>query len=138
MKLYANKHRTERAFKVGDWVYRKLHKYKQAIARGGKDHKLAARYYGPSKILKNVGEVSYHLLLPLEARIHIVFHVSLLKKKIGEHTSQGVLPVMGDDRDATTPLHILDRKIAKKGNQAITKLLVQWSDSRVGGATWEE
>lgn len=45
-------------------------------------------YFGPFKIIKRIGEVSYKLELPDEARIHPVFHVSLLKHCIGEPDQQ--------------------------------------------------
>jgi hypothetical protein len=45
-----------------------------------KNKKLTYKYFGPFKILKKVGKVAYRLYLPEEARIHSMFHVSLLKK----------------------------------------------------------
>lgn len=61
MKLYADRKRSERTFSVGDWVYLKLQKYRQATARGSVDHKLAALYYGPFQINQKIGEVDYKL-----------------------------------------------------------------------------
>ncbi len=39
---------------------------------------------------------------------------------------------------ASFPVENLGRKIDKKGSQAITKILVQWSNLSVADATWEE
>ena len=49
--------------------------------------KLSLRYFGPFRILKNVGKVSYKLDLPLDSKLHPTFHVSCLKAKLGQHVS---------------------------------------------------
>ena len=49
MKFYANKHRSERAFEVGDWVYLRIQPYKQTSLSVWKDYKLAPKFYGPIK-----------------------------------------------------------------------------------------
>lgn len=42
--------------------------------------KLAPQFYGPFQIIPKVGSVTYKLELPAQAKIHQVFHVSLLKR----------------------------------------------------------
>lgn len=101
------------------------------------DHKLAALYYEPFQIIKKIGEVAYQLRLPLEARIHNVFHVSLLKKKVGAHAVEGILPTLNELEEAPKLVAILDHKMAKQGNTAVTKVLVQWSNAGPEGGTWE-
>ena len=49
---------------------------------------------GPYEILQRVGEVAYKLALPAElASVHPVFHVSMLKKCLGDQAS--ILPAKG-------------------------------------------
>ena len=49
----------------------------------GKGLKLAPRFVGPFEILERIGPVAYRLALPPSlARIHDVFHVSILRQYI--------------------------------------------------------
>ena len=56
--------------------------------------KLSPRYVGPYEILQRVDKVAYVLKLLSElASVHPVFHVSMLKKCIGDPES--ILPIEG-------------------------------------------
>ena len=53
--------------------------------RFGKKGKLSPHYIGPYRISKRVGNIDYKLSLPQElAAIHLVFHVSIWKKCMGD------------------------------------------------------
>ena len=69
---------------VDDWVYLKVSPMK-GVMRFVKKEKLSPRYIGPYRLSKKVGNVAYELELPQElAAVHPVFHVSMLKKCLGD------------------------------------------------------
>ena len=53
--------------------------------RFGRKGKLCPRCVGPYKVLQRIGKIAYELKLPSElALVHPVFHVSMLKKCMGD------------------------------------------------------
>lgn len=86
MKKQADSQRQELTFKVGDEVFLKLRPYRQRSLARKKYKKLAPKFYGPYMVIERIGEVAYKLALPLEASIHNVFHISQLKKLVGQRT----------------------------------------------------
>ncbi|WMV39425.1 hypothetical protein MTR67_032810 [Solanum verrucosum] len=55
------------------------------VMRFGKKGKLSLRYIGPYRIAKRIDNVAYELELPQElAAVHPVFHISMLKKCLGD------------------------------------------------------
>ena len=47
MTQQANKHRSDRVFAIGDYVYLKLQPYRQLSMKPHKSHKLLPKFYGP-------------------------------------------------------------------------------------------
>ncbi|KAF7112459.1 hypothetical protein RHSIM_RhsimUnG0227300 [Rhododendron simsii] len=140
MKHYADKGRSEREFTVGDWVFLRLQPYKQVTVALHKNMKLAPRFYGPYQVLERVGTVGYRLNLPAAAKIHPVFHVSLLKKKLGANVvAQTTLPPIGPEGAfQLEPMALLERRMVKRGNKAVVQWLVQWMNSFPEDATWAD
>ncbi|KAL8121346.1 hypothetical protein AgCh_018182 [Apium graveolens] len=92
MKSYADSNRSERVFAVGDWVYLKLQPYRQVTVAIRKNLKLSAKFFGPYEILEKIGSVAYKLGLPEISRVHPVFHVSQLKRAVGQAKVHRQLP----------------------------------------------
>jgi hypothetical protein len=85
MKQQAYQHHSERSFEVGDWVFLRLQPYKHmSLKQAKKDNKLSPKYYGSYKVLQKICTMAYKLEFPTSSRVHPVFHVSCLKKVIGD------------------------------------------------------
>lgn len=127
MKFQADKHRSERSFAVGDWVYLKLQPFVRQSVVTRANRKLAFRFYGPFQILARVGEVAYKLALPATSLIHPVIYVSQLKKALAPSESvQSSLPVFQIDYNKQpVPSQILDRRFVRKGSKMVEQLQVR-------------
>ncbi|KAL0451604.1 UNVERIFIED_CONTAM: hypothetical protein Slati_1138500 [Sesamum latifolium] len=104
-----------------------------------KQFKFSTKYFGPYKVLEKVGKVAYKLALPPGAKIHHVFHVSLLKKKIGSKYFPSVnLPEFKDEVFKVYPVAILARRLIPRNNVGVPQVLIQWSHASPDQATWED
>lgn len=93
MNQFVDSHRSHREFKIGYFVYLKLHPYKQHSLKNRKTpHKLSPLFYCPFCVTYKVGAVDYKLSLPHEASIHEVFHVSQLKLSPNPPSDASALP----------------------------------------------
>ena len=140
MKRFADLKRTERQFEKGEWVYLRLQPYKQQSVAQRKNMKLAPRFYGPFQVVEKVGSVAYQLDLPVESKIHPVFHVSCLKQKLGRR-HQLVVTLPPTDKEGVVrpePEEVLERRLKKARGRAVTKLLVKWKGLSEEEASWVE
>ncbi|XP_038715044.1 uncharacterized protein LOC120008739 [Tripterygium wilfordii] len=79
-KSYADKRRRPLEFAFDDKVFLKVSP-RRGIQRYSKQGKLTPWFVGPFEILELVGSIAYRLaLLPKLAKVHNVFHVSMLRK----------------------------------------------------------
>lgn len=128
MKQCADIRRTERVFEVVDWVYLQLQSYHQISVASRPNQKLATKFYGPFEVQQRVGIVAYRLRLPNGIDIHPVIHISQLKRKVGSNItpSQDLPPTDENGEIRLEPIAILNQRMEKRGNQAVTKVLIQW------------
>ncbi|XP_070054354.1 uncharacterized protein [Nicotiana tomentosiformis] len=119
-KSYSDVRRRDLEFKEDDWVFLKVSPMK-GIMRFGKKGKLSARYVGPYRVIQRIGQVAYKLeLSPEMLLVHPVFHVSMLKKVVGD--SSAIVPVETIEVNEELsyeeiPVVILDRQVRKLRNK---------------------
>ncbi|CAA0825193.1 Eukaryotic aspartyl protease family protein [Striga hermonthica] len=106
----ANKHLRDVEFAVGDKVFVKFRPFRQRTLFRSMNTKLAPRFFGPFEVEARIGAVFYRLKLPGTARVHPVFHVSLLKASMGVNSIEPTFPdeLLGDD-----PLFIPEKVLAR-------------------------
>ena len=113
----------------------------KGVLRFGKKGKLSPRYVGPYKILKRSGKVAYALELPVNlAAVHPVFHISLLKKCVGDPASivsLGSMALKDNLLYEDVPVEILHRQVRRLRNKEVASVKVLWRSQSVERATWE-
>ncbi|XP_066356943.1 uncharacterized protein [Miscanthus floridulus] len=141
MKKQANKGRSERKFNVGDFVYLRLQPYVQSSLAPRAHQKLCFKFFGPYRIVDEIGDVAYRLLLPQDSSVHPVFHVSLLKpapSPSSPNTVAATPPLPDVDDNLQVPECVLQRRLHHCGSRAFRQLLVKWSGLDDSLATWED
>ena len=137
---YTDLKRRDVQFHVGDHVFLKVSPMK-GLMRFRKKKKLALRYIGPFEILDRVGGVSYRLALPPQmSQVHLVFHVSILRKYVSNPTH--ILPVqdVSVEKNITyreEPIAIIGKETRRLRNKEITMVKVQWHRHSPEEYTWE-
>jgi hypothetical protein len=140
MVSYANKKRRDLSFEIGEWVFLKLRPHRQQSVMKRIHQKLAARFYGPFQVLEKVGAVAYKLKLPPTSKIHPVFHVSLLKKAVGNYQVQGELPKdleLNEENDVY-PVKVVGSRSIMRGDAEVHQSLIQWNNRAIEDVTWED
>ncbi|WMV45403.1 hypothetical protein MTR67_038788 [Solanum verrucosum] len=111
------------------------------VIRFGKKGKLSPRYIGPYRIFKRIGNVGYELELPTElAAVHPVFHLSMLKKCMGDPSL--IIPTenigMKDHLSyEEKTVDILDRQVRKLRTKEVAFVKDLWRNQFVKEGTWE-
>ncbi|GJT14988.1 putative nucleotidyltransferase, ribonuclease H [Tanacetum coccineum] len=139
-KSYADKHRRDLEFQVGDRVFLKVSPFRR-VKRFRIKGKLSPRFIGPFEILERIGEVSYRLALPPQlSHVHDVFHVSLLRGyhyhplHVASYPFDQIQPDMSLSEE---PESILDRQERVMRNKVIPFVKILWKNHPEREATWE-
>jgi hypothetical protein len=127
---YANKRRREVTFRVGDQVMLST----ENLNVGERKRKLTPKYTGPFVVEEVKSPVAYRLRLPPQlARIHNVFHVSLLKPyrvDDGQFTGRPQInrppPEIIDGEEEWEVERILDHRTRRVGRGTVVEYLVKW------------
>ncbi|WMV13781.1 hypothetical protein MTR67_007166 [Solanum verrucosum] len=114
-------------FQSGENVLLKVSPMK-GVMRFGKKGKLSPRYIGPFEILECVEPVAYRLALPPNlSSVHLVFHVSMLKKYHGDGDyiiKWDSIVLVKDFQYEEEPIAILDRDVRMLRNKEIKSVKV--------------
>nr|GFB64475.1 putative nucleotidyltransferase, ribonuclease H [Tanacetum cinerariifolium] len=130
-KSYADKHRRDLEFQVGDCVFLKVSPFR-GVKHFGIKGKLGPRFIGPFEILERIGEVSYRLALPPQlSHVHDVFHVSLLRVyhyhplHVASYPFDQIQPDMSLSEE---PKSILDQQERVMRNKTILFVKILWKN----------
>ncbi|KAA0062186.1 transposon Ty3-G Gag-Pol polyprotein [Cucumis melo var. makuwa] len=137
MKKYADLKRREVEFQVGEIVLLKICPYRQVSLRKRTNEKLSPKFFGPYKVIKKIGPVAYKLELPSSAAIHPMFHVSQLKKMLGEHTEvHKLIPYLTETQEwKAIPEEVFGYR--KNASTRGWEALITWKGLPAHEATWE-
>ncbi|KAL4037586.1 hypothetical protein IC575_001183 [Cucumis melo] len=136
MKSYADRKRRDVEFSVGEFVLLRIRPYRQITVRSRRNEKLAPRFFGPYEIIEKIGPVAYRLQLPENSRIHPVFHVSQLRKLVGQHENiQHTIQFVDENYTwKSEPEEVVEYR--KTGAEQ-WEVLVSWKGLPKHEASWE-
>jgi hypothetical protein len=120
-------------------VFLRLQPYRQSSLKKTGAEKIKPRFYGPYRIMHRVGEVAYELELPEGRKIHNVFHVSCLKKEMGQfiNTSKELPPLDEEGHLELVLEEVLEFRERKLRSRVIKECLIIWRGLPQEDATWE-
>lgn len=140
---YANQHRRDVTFNVGDQVLLST-EHLRLVGADKRTPKFTYKYIGPFKIKRVVSSNAYELDLPPQLQIHPVLNISRLKtyreglqmfpdRPAPDNTRPP--PEVTSDGDAST--FEVKSILAKRGSGSRTQYLVEWLGYPRWEATWE-
>jgi hypothetical protein len=146
-KAYADQHRREVEFKVGDKVL--LSTENLRLKDKQRSRKLDHKFIGPFEVRRRVSAVAYELALPSTLAIHPVFHVSKLRVY---HSGSSAFPdrasaapsrpppeyIDGDGAEVWEVERVVAMREVRRGRAGVRKeFLVKWKGYPEWEMTWE-
>jgi hypothetical protein len=111
-----------------------------SLKQAKKDNKLSPKYYGPYNVIQKIGTIAYKLEFPASSRVHPIFHVSCLKKVIGDKIPvQSIFPELDEEgKIMLDPEAITDTIIFQQRNRSISEYLIKWRKFLAEDSTSED
>ena len=90
-------------------------------------------------MIHRIGQVAYELELPQGCKIHNIFHVSCLKKALGQQVTmtQELPPTDDEGHLVLKPEAIIDTRERQLQSRMIREFLLRWKNFPDEDATWE-
>ena len=90
-------------------------------------------------MIRRIGQVAYELELPQGSKIHNVFHISCLKKALGQHVTvtDELRPTDDEGCLVLQPEAITDTRERQLRSRTVREFLVTWKNLPDEDATWE-
>ena len=106
-------------------MFLKFQPYKMHSLACKMNEKLSPRFYRPYHILDKLGPVAYCLALPPSCCLHLVLHVSRLKRAVPPQVQPQEIPtVLAKDEELLLYLEeVLESQVNKEG---LMEVLVKW------------
>jgi len=84
--------------------------------------------------------MAYKLELPATSRVHPIFHVSCLKKVIGDKIPvQTILPELDEEgKIILEPEEVTKARTQQIRNRSISEYLIKWKNLPTEDSTWED
>jgi hypothetical protein len=133
-RVYEQHHRSV-SFQVGEWALRLRQQAAASLPRSATG-KLKPQYVGSYQVTKLINEVAMRLQLPLDARLHDVFHARCPQEVCRYPTgrSTAVLPPLLHGVVVPTPARVTRARLAR----GVRQVLVEWQGEPPALATWED
>lgn len=111
---------------MATWVYLKLQPFRQLSICAHGNMKSAPKILWTIRVLEQVGKVAYKFDLPVGTPLHLVFHVSQLKKQLGQrvHGMLKLLQISNVGEVVLEPQCIIDFHWLKSGRKVTQEALV--------------